>query len=79
MAYIGDIQYIEDDNQFSLVVGLLTGGLVISVFIGITAVLILRRNKKRAITKCKMEMSKGKKYYLIVLNKMWKSTYAIKK
>ncbi|XP_052080868.1 uncharacterized protein LOC127718853 [Mytilus californianus] len=58
MAYIGDLQYTEVDNQFSLIVGLLTGGLVTSVITGITAVIISRRNKKRAIKICKMEMSK---------------------
>lgn len=61
-AYIDDFHYTEDDNQFSLIVGLLTGGLVTSVIIGITAVLISRRNTKKAVKKCKMEMSKGKTY-----------------
>lgn len=61
-AYIGDLQYTEADNKSSLVNALLTGGLVTSVFIGIMAVLISRRNKKIAIKKCNMKMSKGKKY-----------------
>ncbi|CAG2203340.1 unnamed protein product [Mytilus edulis] len=58
-AYIGDLQYKEDDNQFSLIVGLLTGGLVTSIIIGFTAVFISRRSKKRFMVKCKMEMSKA--------------------
>ncbi|XP_063417069.1 plexin-B3-like [Mytilus trossulus] len=57
-AYIGDLQYTEADNKSSLVNALLTGGLVTSVFIGIMAVLISRRNKKIVIKKCNMEMSK---------------------
>ncbi|XP_063418276.1 uncharacterized protein LOC134701062 [Mytilus trossulus] len=57
-AYIGDLQYKEDDNQFSLIIGLLTGGLVTSIIIGFTAVFISRRSKKRFMVKCKMEMSK---------------------
>ncbi|XP_052080748.1 plexin-B2-like isoform X2 [Mytilus californianus] len=59
MAYIGDLQYTEDDNNFSLIVGLLIGGLVTSVIIGFSAISVLRRNKKRAVKKCKMEMSEG--------------------
>ncbi|XP_063417083.1 uncharacterized protein LOC134699411 [Mytilus trossulus] len=59
MAYIGDLQYTEDDNDVSLLVGLLIGGLVTSIIIGISAISILRRNKKRAVKKWKMEMSEG--------------------
>ncbi|XP_076089869.1 uncharacterized protein LOC143061509 [Mytilus galloprovincialis] len=58
-AYIGDLQYKEDDNQFSLIIGLLTGGLVTSIIIGFTAVFISRRSKKRFMVKCKMEMTKA--------------------
>lgn len=60
MAYIGDLQYTEYYNNFSVIVGL-TAGLVACVIIGICAILIFRRYKRRAVTKCKMEMSKGKK------------------
>lgn len=60
MAYIGDLQYTEYYNNFSLIIGLTTG-LVACVIIGIFAILIFRRYKRRAVTKCKMEMSKGKK------------------
>lgn len=59
MAYIGDMRYTGDDNNVSLLVGLLIGGLVTSIIIGISAISILRRNKKRAFTKCKMEISEG--------------------
>ncbi|XP_071160120.1 plexin-B2-like [Mytilus edulis] len=59
MAYIGDLRYTGDDNNVSLLVGLLIGGLVTSIMIGISAISILRRNKKRAVKKCKMEMSEG--------------------
>ncbi|VDI66849.1 Hypothetical predicted protein [Mytilus galloprovincialis] len=59
MAYIGDLRYTGDDNNVSLLVGLLIGGLVTSIIIGISAISILRRNKKRAVKKCKLEMSEG--------------------
>lgn len=59
MAYIGDLRYTGDDNNVSLLVGLLIGGLVTSIIIGISAISVLRRNKKRAVKKCKLEMSEG--------------------
>ncbi|XP_063418258.1 uncharacterized protein LOC134701046 [Mytilus trossulus] len=59
MAYIGDLRYTGDDNNVSLLVGLLIGGLVTSIIIGISVISILRRNKTRAVKKCKMEMSEG--------------------
>ncbi|CAG2238871.1 unnamed protein product [Mytilus edulis] len=45
MAYIGDLQYTEYYNNFSLIIGLTTG-LVACVIIGIFAILIFRRYKK---------------------------------
>ncbi|VDI09897.1 plexin A [Mytilus galloprovincialis] len=55
-AYIGDLQYKEDVNTLAFVVGALAAALATAIVIGLSAVLILRKKKKKAIKEFKMEL-----------------------
>ncbi|XP_063446092.1 plexin-2-like [Mytilus trossulus] len=60
-SYIGDLQYktetiTEDDNTFVMIVGILVAGLVVSIIIGMSAVLVLRRKKTKAANEFKMKI-----------------------
>lgn len=59
--YIGNLQYktekiTGDSNIFVMVVGILVTGLVVSIIIGMSAVLVLRRKKTKAATEFKMKI-----------------------
>ncbi|CAG2187327.1 PLXNB [Mytilus edulis] len=58
---IGDLQYktettTENSNTFVMVVGILAAGVVVTIIIGISAVLVLRRKKTKAANEFKMEL-----------------------
>ncbi|CAG2246637.1 PLXNB [Mytilus edulis] len=55
-AYIGDLQYKEDVNTLAFVVGALAAALATAIVIGVSAVVILRKKKKKAIKEFKMEL-----------------------
>ncbi|CAC5360073.1 PLXNA [Mytilus coruscus] len=60
-VYIGDLQYkpekiTENGKTFVMVVGILVAGLVVSIFIGMSAVLVLRRKKIKAVNEFKMKI-----------------------
>ncbi|CAG2223448.1 PLXNB [Mytilus edulis] len=55
-VYIGDLQYQEDVKVLAIIVGVLAAALVIAVTIGILAVVILRKKKRKAIKEFKMEL-----------------------
>ncbi|CAG2245817.1 unnamed protein product [Mytilus edulis] len=60
-VYIGDLQYkteiiTEDGNTFVMVVGILAAGVVVSISIGMSAVIVLRRKKTKAGNEFKMEI-----------------------
>ncbi|XP_071160326.1 uncharacterized protein [Mytilus edulis] len=60
-VYIGDLQYntktsTGNGNTFVMIVGILVAGLVVSIIIGISAVLVLRRKKTKAATEFKMKI-----------------------
>ncbi|XP_063418244.1 plexin-A2-like [Mytilus trossulus] len=55
-VYIGDIQYQNDVQILSIIVGVLAAALVIAVTIGILAVMVLKKKKRKAIKEFKMEL-----------------------
>lgn len=55
-AYIGDLQYKEDVNTLAFVVGALAAALATAIVIGVSAVVILRKKKRKAIKEFKMEL-----------------------
>ncbi|CAG2245818.1 unnamed protein product [Mytilus edulis] len=60
-SYIGDLQYrtetiTENGNTFVMIVGILVAGLVVSIIIGMSAVLVLRRKKTKAANEFKMKI-----------------------
>ncbi|CAC5414003.1 PLXNB [Mytilus coruscus] len=55
-VYIGDLQYQEDINILAIIVGVLAAALVTAVIIGIFAVVVLRKKKRKAIKEFKMEL-----------------------
>ncbi|XP_071159994.1 plexin A3-like [Mytilus edulis] len=55
-AYIGDLLYKEDVNTLAFVVGALAAALATAIIIGVSAVVILRKKKKKAIKEFKMEL-----------------------
>ncbi|XP_071160360.1 uncharacterized protein [Mytilus edulis] len=60
-SYIGDLQYrtetiTENGNTFVMIVGILVAGLVVSIIIGMSAVLVLRRRKTKAANEFKMKI-----------------------
>ncbi|XP_076112604.1 plexin-B1-like isoform X2 [Mytilus galloprovincialis] len=55
-AYIGDLKYQEDVKILAIIVGVLAASLVTAVVIGISAVVLLRRKKKKVIKEFKMEL-----------------------
>ncbi|XP_052080585.1 plexin-B1-like isoform X2 [Mytilus californianus] len=55
-VYIGDLQYQEDVNVLAIIVGVLAAALVTAVIIGIFAVVVLRKNKRKTIKEFKMEL-----------------------
>ncbi|XP_063418248.1 plexin-B2-like [Mytilus trossulus] len=54
--YIGDLQYKEDVNTLAFVVGALAVALVTAIIIGVSAVVFLRKKRKRVIKEFKMEL-----------------------
>ncbi|XP_063446890.1 plexin-A2-like [Mytilus trossulus] len=55
-AYIGDLKYQEDVEILAIIVGVLAAALVTAIIVGISAVVLLRRKKKRVIKEFKMEL-----------------------
>lgn len=60
-SYIGDLQYKTEaitgnGNTFVMIVGILVAGLVVSIIIGMSAVLVLRRKKTKAATEFQMKI-----------------------
>ncbi|XP_063443277.1 plexin-A1-like [Mytilus trossulus] len=55
-AYIGDLLYKEDVNTLAFVVGALAAALASAIVIGVCAVVILRKKKKKTIKEFKMEL-----------------------
>lgn len=55
-VYIGDLKYQEDVEILAIIVGVLTAALVTAIIVGISAVVLLRRKKKRVIKEFKMEL-----------------------
>ncbi|XP_052080668.1 plexin-B1-like isoform X9 [Mytilus californianus] len=55
-AYIGDLKYQEDVKILAIIVGVLAAALVTAVVIGISAVVFLRKKKKRVMKEFKMEL-----------------------
>ncbi|CAC5382906.1 PLXNA [Mytilus coruscus] len=55
-AYIGDLKYQEDVKILAITVGVLAAALVTAVVLGISAVVILRKKKKRVMKEFKMEL-----------------------
>ncbi|XP_076089547.1 plexin-2-like [Mytilus galloprovincialis] len=60
-SYIGDLQYrtkiiTENGNTFVIIVGILVAVLVVSIIIGMSAVLVLRRKKTEAANEFKMKI-----------------------
>ncbi|VDI43472.1 Hypothetical predicted protein [Mytilus galloprovincialis] len=55
-VYIGDIQYQEDVKVLAIIAGVLAAALAIAVTIGILAVFVLKKKKRKAIKEFKMEL-----------------------
>ncbi|CAC5360071.1 unnamed protein product [Mytilus coruscus] len=60
-VYIGDLQYktetiTENSNTFVMVVGILAARVFVSIIIGMSAVLVLRRKKTKTVNEFKMEI-----------------------
>ncbi|CAC5364404.1 PLXNB [Mytilus coruscus] len=54
--YIGDLQYKVDVNILGITVGILAAALVTAVVIGMLAVIVFKKKKKKAIKEFKMEL-----------------------
>lgn len=54
--YIGDLKYKEDVKILAIVVGVLAAALFTVVIIGVSAVIFLKKKKKRVIKEFKMEL-----------------------
>ncbi|CAG2203352.1 unnamed protein product [Mytilus edulis] len=55
-AYIGDLHYKEDINTLVIIAGVLVAALITAIVIGVLAVVILRKQKKRAVKEFKIEL-----------------------